>query len=295
MEKYSIPLAVETLLDGGLELPAGEVRLLAQGALGDLDAARISEERRLPTLRNYAALLWAAAASTSRPEDEIDRLLDLAEGLLADMESSGEAAALALVESAFEHRAGPPPVQRVRDGIVGPWDSREAPQSRRPYLDLGGLKVPRARGVTFEPHIKNGRLCGTVLMDVLDTTYMTLEVFDNPPGRTWSDVLQQLTQSLNRQGFRTEVTLESLCPMLFAEVPETDADGGLILHTDGEVAMQNVRFAGCHGNGWLLRATLFGYGVQNTPLDDRIHWLFTDSIVKSEDGRVLLEWPDDAQ
>ena len=132
----------------------------------------------------------------------------------------------------------------------GPWDAADAPQDDTARIDLGGLVVPVPPDTEVRVDVSGeGEVVAATL--VQGAAAVQINAFAAP--RTegiWSEVLDEIADSLRASGGSAERTEGTYGPELQALVP-TEAPGG-------GVVMAPARFVGVDGPRWFLRALYTG-------------------------------------
>lgn len=158
-----------------------------------------------------------------------------------------------------------------RDAI-GPLDESEA-NPVRPYVDLGGLKVPPRPelGMRLEVEEATQRVVA-VTLDLAEST-LQVQPFAAPRSSgLWHEIREQIADQLRQQGARVEEADGALGPELRAEIP-MPAEGG------AAAGPRPARFVGVDGPRWLLRGVVTGRAATEPDAAERIEELFRSIVV----------------
>jgi hypothetical protein len=240
---------------------AGDARLLGQ------------EEKhpRLYTLDTSVALLSGIWTQDATAQGERDELLLFAAGTLRDVGGLTE--------------EQDPGLGRGRS--TGPWDVSELAggegnarglvvPSGTTLRDFGGLKVPVGPDteVRLLQSAPGAGLFGVQL--VRAGTLLQLQAFHADPAKPWLRVCAELRDKFIESG---------------GTAVQWIAEAGLEVrgttrHTeqDGSVTETNMRFFGCDGPGWLLRAMVAGAAARRYSFDPWPYEVFAATVVDARQG-----------
>ncbi len=179
------------------------------------------------------------AAGPDAPEEFVDDL---------DEQDRAYEDALLLAELDEQETAAARPVP-VRP--QGPWDLDDAPQDELPRVDLGGMRVPVLPETEVRVEVDpDGAVVAATL--VQGDSSVQLGAFAAPRSEgIWSEVLDEIAESLTASGGSVERTEGAYGPELQALVPTQLPDGQGIV-------MAPARFVGVDGPRWFLRALYTG-------------------------------------
>lgn len=152
---------------------------------------------------------------------------------------------------------------------TGPWDVEDQPESDRPLLDLGGIRVPIPDGVELRVEVgPEGQVVAVVLADGPST--MQVNAFA-APRRTgiWDEVRTEIAHALSDQGGQAEEADGPLGRELRARVPAGER---------GDTTTP-ARFVGYDGPRWFLRGLLTGPAATDPTQAARLEGVFRGLVV----------------
>ena len=172
-------------------------------------------------------------------------------------------------ESGPEPRPKSAPVDREYNG---PLDSQEA-NAVRPYVDLGGVKIPPREGLGLRLEVEEGT--GRVVAVGLDFANSSLQVQPFAAPRSsglWHEIREQIEQQILSQGGTTRVVDGAFGPELLAQIP---AQAG-----QGQPQVNRIaRFVGVDGPRWFLRGVISGDGALDPQVGAAMEELFRSVVV----------------
>ena len=172
-------------------------------------------------------------------------------------------------DDAQETRPKSAPADRA---INGPLDVQEA-NAVRPYVDLGGVKIPPREGLGLRLEVEEGT--GRVVAVGLDFADSSLQVQPFAAPRSsglWHEIRDQIQQQILSQGGTTRVIEGPLGPELLAQIP---AQAG-----PGQPPVSRIaRFVGVDGPRWFLRGVISGQGAVDPVAAGQIEELFRSVVV----------------
>ena len=172
-------------------------------------------------------------------------------------------------ESGPEPRPKSAPVDREYNG---PLDSQEA-NAVRPYVDLGGVKIPPREGLGLRLEVEEGT--GRVVAVGLDFANSSLQVQPFAAPRSsglWHEIREQIEQQILSQGGTTRVVDGAFGPELLAQIP---AQAG-----QGQPPVNRIaRFVGVDGPRWFLRGVISGDGALDPQVGAAMEELFRSVVV----------------
>ena len=154
----------------------------------------------------------------------------------------------------------------------GPLDVQEA-NAVRPYVDLGGVKIPPREGLGLRLEVEEGT--GRVVAVGLDFANSSLQVQPFAAPRTsglWHEIREQIEQQILSQGGTTRVVDGALGPELLAQIPAQSAPGQA---PETRIA----RFIGVDGPRWFLRGVISGDGALDPQVGAAMEELFRSVVV----------------
>ena len=154
----------------------------------------------------------------------------------------------------------------------GPWDAADAPQDDVPRLDLGGILVPVPEQTEVRVDVDPA---GAVIAATLVQGAGSVQVNAFAAPRTegiWSEVLDEIAESLQGSGGRAERVDGPHGPELHALVPTQGEDGG-------SVVMAPARFVGVDGPRWFLRALYTGAAAHDAEVAAPLERAVRDVVV----------------
>jgi hypothetical protein len=172
-------------------------------------------------------------------------------------------------ENAPEPRPKSAPADR---GVNGPLDEHEA-NAVRPYVDLGGVKIPPREGLGLRLEVEEGT--GRVVAVGLDFANSSLQVQPFAAPRSsglWHEIREQIEQQILAQGGRTQVVDGGLGPELLAQIPAQSAPGQ-------PPVTRIARFVGVDGPRWFLRGVISGEGAVDQRVGSAMEELFRSVVV----------------
>lgn len=172
-------------------------------------------------------------------------------------------------EIAPEPRPKSAPADRER---TGPLDAQEA-NAVRPYVDLGGVKIPPREGLGLRLEVEEGT--GRVVAVGLDFANSSLQVQPFAAPRSsglWHEIREQIEQQILSQGGTTRVVDGVFGPELLAQIP---AQAG-----PGQAPVNRIaRFVGVDGPRWFLRGVISGDGALDPQVGAAMEELFRSVVV----------------
>ena len=172
-------------------------------------------------------------------------------------------------ENAPEPRPKSAPADRETHG---PLDETEA-NAVRPYVDLGGVKIPPREGLGLRLEVEEGT--GRVVAVGLDFANSSLQVQPFAAPRSsglWHEIREQIEQQILAQGGRTQVVDGGLGPELLAQIPAQSAPGQ-------PPVTRIARFVGVDGPRWFLRGVISGEGAVDQRVGGAMEELFRSVVV----------------
>jgi hypothetical protein len=258
--------------DLGRSLPGDTGLRLVRAAMGDMEEIRRPREQSVVTLPNLLAMVSAAWAAGGVTEADVDFRLTAAEEIAAD---------------SVRLMTGAPGMGRGRD--TGPWDISEIADASVGRVDLGGLFVPVGTGVRLDPVYARAGGPPVAITLFGQGSALQLQAYRAVPGRSWDAVRAQLRRSVVSSGGTAQEWAGAAGFELRARQPVAD-DRGVV----------DVRFAGCDGPGWLLRAMITGRGAEPGSIENWAYDVFGDTVVNAGFATdtgvdfVPLRWPPEA-
>lgn len=156
--------------------------------------------------------------------------------------------------------------------ITGPLDVQEA-NAVRPYVDLGGVKIPPREGLGLRLEVEEGT--GRVVAVGLDFANSSLQVQPFAAPRSsglWHEIREQIEQQILAQGGTTRVVDGVFGPELLAQIP---AQAG-----PGQPQVNRIaRFIGVDGPRWFLRGVISGDGALDPQVGAAMEELFRSVVV----------------
>lgn len=168
-----------------------------------------------------------------------------------------------------EPRPKSAPVDRA---VGGPLDVQEA-NAVRPYVDLGGVKIPPREGLGLRLEVEEGT--GRVVAVGLDFADSSLQVQPFAAPRSsglWHEIREQIEQQIQAQGGTTRVLDGGLGPELLAQIPAQSAPGQ-------PPVTRIARFVGVDGPRWFLRGVISGAGALDPQVGAAMEELFRSVVV----------------
>jgi hypothetical protein len=228
-----------------------------------------------------------------KSEDAADQHDQAGTGLGYAEDASAEAADSAESDSEDE-RVGLPPAPRPD----GPWDLSELTedgQAGDPHegrVDLGGLLVPGVEGMELRVEVAGDSIVAATL--VLGSSAIQLQAFAAPRSEgIWPEVRAEIASGITQQGGVVDEEEGPLGWSLRAQVP--------VQLPDGTHGVQVVRFVGCDGPRWFLRAVISGQAAVQPEAAGLLEQVFRETVVVRGDAPMaprdplVLKLPEDAQ
>jgi hypothetical protein len=156
--------------------------------------------------------------------------------------------------------------------VNGPLDMSEA-NAVRPYVDLGGVKIPPREGLGLRLEVEEGT--GRVVAVGLDFMASSLQVQPFAAPRSsglWHEIREQIEQQILAQGGTTRVVDGALGPELLAQIPAQSAPGQAPV-------TRIARFVGVDGPRWFLRGVISGEGAIDQRVGAAMEDLFRSVVV----------------
>jgi hypothetical protein len=168
-----------------------------------------------------------------------------------------------------EPRPKSAPADRER---TGPLDAQEA-NAVRPYVDLGGVKIPPREGLGLRLEVEEGT--GRVVAVGLDFANSSLQVQPFAAPRSsglWHEIREQIEQQILAQGGTTRVVDGAFGPELLAQIPAQSGPGQPPVN-------RIARFIGVDGPRWFLRGVISGDGALDPQVGAAMEELFRSVVV----------------
>ncbi|MFI0901614.1 DUF3710 domain-containing protein [Streptomyces sp. NPDC020983] len=239
------------------------------------------------TLDTVVALLSAVWEQSGRSESQRRDLLLAAAGTASNLERAVDEGDISWGRGRV---TGPWDIEEVTSGTPG-WRS-ETPEGTTRH-DFGGLQVPfdpdrvqwklvapapGAEAEAFAIHLMDGR------------TVIQLDLFRADPSRPWTQLCSELVQNMIASGGTAELAAGPMGPEVRGTI------GAAVSGNPG--SQKDVRFLGCQGPGWLLRATVWGAAAAPHSNEPWPYDVCTGTVVNAKQGspepgaHILLRLPD---
>lgn len=193
---------------------------------------------------------------------------------ITEAEVSGEDSSAdqdqATVSEAEPDQPADAPTPAVKRG-PGPRDVKEV-ESTKGYLDFGALLIPAAKGQKIRMDIDQKSKRVVSLTITIAEASIQLQAFSAPKsGGIWTDVREQIQDSVTKQKGRTRILEGRFGKELHARVPT--------VLKDGRQGWRAARFIGFEGNRWFLRGVVGGRGAVSPKAAAGVEELFSRIIV----------------
>jgi hypothetical protein len=158
---------------------------------------------------------------------------------------------------------------------LGPFDLEELGLLDN-YVDFGAILIPADNpDVTLRIEVEEstGRLVA-VTLDYLNST-LQVTAFSAPKSDgIWSDVRDQLAQSIIAQGGEARLVTSGFEDALLAKLPNSDGPFNVF---------RDVKFVGVDGPRWFLRGLIEGAALEDVAIESAIDGLFRSIVVNRGD------------
>lgn len=153
----------------------------------------------------------------------------------------------------------------------GPRDAKDV-DSTKGYLDFGALLIPAAKGQKIRMDIDQKSKRVVSLTITIAEASIQVQAFSAPKsGGIWSDVREQIMESVTKQKGRTRILEGRFGKELHARVPT--------VLKDGRQGWRAARFIGFEGNRWFLRGVVGGKGAVSMKASAGVEELFSRIVV----------------
>ncbi|MGW5354234.1 DUF3710 domain-containing protein [Streptomyces sp. NPDC004031] len=278
---------VEAVLDG---LPPvvdpGDALRMIELSVGNIGSGQHQTGRGEElTLDTVVTLLSAVWEQSGRSESQRRDFLLAATGIASNLERAVEEGDISWGRGRV---TGPWDIEEVTGGTPG-WRST-TPEGMTRH-DFGGLRVP------FDPDHVQWKLVAPApgaeafaihLMD--GETVIQLDLFRADPSRPWTQLCSELVHNMIASGGTAGLAAGPMGPEVRGTV------GAAVTGDAG--SKKDVRFLGCQGPGWLLRATVWGAAAAPHSNEPWPYDVCTGTVVDARQGspepgaHILLRLPD---
>jgi hypothetical protein len=235
---------------GVSSIPRGdllEITKMLLGAEGDVASdERIAKKTSLP---NMMHILIALFAEESISEEEEEFILSSAVDVCEESLRGGDI---------------------LRRGVdLGPWDISEFDTAGIDLVDMGGIMVPSAPGMSCVPIEVDGEMIAATL--VQGDTALQLQAFKANPVTVWNAVRADMISKMRAQGNSAETWVDRAGVEIRATIS--------VVTEPGVIGTRDIRVLGSDGPSWMLRAVVSGAGATAGGDDDWAYKTFLGAIV----------------
>lgn len=154
---------------------------------------------------------------------------------------------------------------------AGPYDVADRP-STEGILDLGAVRIPAREGLQLRLEVEEQTQRVVAVTLELEGSSLQLQAFAAPKsGGLWSEILEQITESVGSQGGDVDEVPGPFGPELLARVPAQAPDG--------TTAHRVARFVGVDGPRWFLRGVYGGRAAVEREAAHALEDIFRNVVV----------------
>jgi hypothetical protein len=165
----------------------------------------------------------------------------------------------------------------------GPYDEADKPDAKG-LADFGAIRLPLKPGLKVSAQVAKATGRPLAVIVGLDGSQLELRAFAAPKTLgIWDEGLDDLAQSVTKEGGKAERAQGRFGPELIAEVPTKTAQG--------RTGKQVVRFIGVDGPRWLLRGAISGKAARDSAAAAPIEDLFAQVVVVRGDNAMAPREP----
>ncbi|MFE9381255.1 DUF3710 domain-containing protein [Streptomyces sp. NPDC006855] len=166
--------------------------------------------------------------------------------------------------------------ESLRDGDIlrrgfelGPWDISEIDIEDLDLVDMGGIMVPSAPGMSCLPVEVDGEMLAATL--VQGDTALQLQAFNANSVTVWNAVRAEMISKMRAQGNSAETWVDRAGIEIRATIS--------VVTEPGVIRAREIRVLGSDGPGWMLRAVVSGAGAAAGGDDGWAYKTFLGAVV----------------
>ncbi|MEU9709567.1 MULTISPECIES: DUF3710 domain-containing protein [unclassified Streptomyces] len=166
--------------------------------------------------------------------------------------------------------------ESLRDGNIlrrgfelGPWDISEIDIENLDLVDMGGIMVPSAPGMSCLPVEVDGEMLAATL--VQGDTALQLQAFNANSATVWNAVRADMISKMRAQGNSAETWVDRAGIEIRATIS--------VVTEPGVIRVREIRVLGSDGPGWMLRAVVSGAGAAAGGDDGWAYKTFLGAVV----------------
>ncbi|MEU3002247.1 DUF3710 domain-containing protein [Streptomyces sp. NPDC007020] len=166
--------------------------------------------------------------------------------------------------------------ESLRDGDIlrrgfelGPWDISEIDIEDLDLVDMGGIMVPSAPGMSCLPVEVDGEMLAATL--VQGDTALQLQAFNANSVTVWNAVRAEMISKMRAQGNSAETWVDRAGIEIRATIS--------VVTEPGVIRAREIRVFGSDGPGWMLRAVVSGAGAAAGGDDGWAYKTFLGAVV----------------
>ncbi|MFB8124389.1 DUF3710 domain-containing protein [Streptomyces bacillaris] len=158
----------------------------------------------------------------------------------------------------------------LRRGVeVGPWDISEIGMTGLDLVDMGGVMVPSAPGMSCLPIEVDGEMLAATL--VQGDTALQIQAFNADAETVWDAIRADMLSKLRAQGNSAETWVDRAGIEIRATIS--------VVTEPGVIGTREIRVLGSDGPGWMLRAVVSGAGAKSGGDDEWAYRTFLGAVV----------------
>ncbi|MEU3262487.1 DUF3710 domain-containing protein [Streptomyces bacillaris] len=158
----------------------------------------------------------------------------------------------------------------LRRGVeLGPWDISEIDIEDLDLVDMGGIMVPSAPGMSCLPVEVDGEILAATL--VQGDTALQLQAFNANSVTVWNAVRADMISKMRAQGNSAETWVDRAGIEIRATIS--------VVTEPGVIGAREIRVLGSDGPGWMLRAVVSGAGAAAGGDDGWAYKTFLGAVV----------------
>lgn len=183
--------------------------------------------------------------------------------------TTAESAAEAEAEQEDTESSAQGPADRAERG---PFDVAEVEETSEGYVDLGGLLVPVAEGVSLRLDVEQSRQSVVAVTLTKGEANLQVQAFAAPKSRgLWPEIRTELADSVRSQNGMVDVTEGPFGRQVLAKIPASTPEG--------RRGFRVARFVGVDGPRWFLRAVFTGDAAIDQQTAQEMEDLFRRIVV----------------
>ncbi len=152
----------------------------------------------------------------------------------------------------------------------GPFDVSEVGQLR-PYIDFGSIRLAPSKDIKLRAELEEKTKKVVAITILFPETTLQLQAFAAPKSKgIWSEALEPIQNSINKQGGTAEVRSGLLGEEVRARVS---------VEKDGKKGYRDSVFIGADGPRWMLRGVIYGKAATDSSEYQKAIEMFRSTVV----------------